>query len=98
MMRRFFAVWPFFFMHSENDPAYWTDTIIGAAIEVHRVLGPCLSEATYDEALRIELSLRDIPYERQVCFPVVYKNHRLRNSYRIDLIVAKVVVVEIKTV
>jgi GxxExxY protein len=79
----------------DHDPL--TEQIIGGAIEVHRVLGPGLLEANYEEALCIELSDAGLPYTRQVPVPVTYKG-RLIGQYRPDLIVAGQVVVEIKSV
>lgn len=75
-----------------------TQAIIGAAIEVHRALGPGLLESAYEECTCRELSLREIPYERQVELPVEYKGIRLDCGYRLDLVVAKLVVVELKAV
>ena len=75
-----------------------TETIIGAAIEVHRALGPGLLESAYEECLCRELSLRGIPFERQRSLPVEYKGLRLDCGYRLDLLVADTVVVEIKAV
>jgi len=75
-----------------------TEAIIGAAIEVHKHLGPGLLESTYEECLCEELSLRKIPFKRQVALPVVYKGKKLDAGYRIDLLVNNEVVVELKTV
>src|SRR5689334_22769666 len=75
-----------------------TQSIIGAAIEVHRHLGPGLLESAYEECLCEELSLRKIPFVRQAALPVVYKNKKLDIGYRIDLLVNDEVVVELKTV
>ena len=75
-----------------------TQAIIGAAIEVHRALGPGLLESAYEECLCRELSLRQIPFERQRSLPMNYKGLRLDCGYRIDLLVADMVVVEIKAV
>jgi GxxExxY protein len=75
-----------------------TEAIIGAAIEVHRVLGPGLLESAYEECLCRELTLRGISFERQVELPVYYKGVRLDCGYRIDLLVEKQVVAEIKAV
>jgi GxxExxY protein len=75
-----------------------TSAIIGAAIEVHRALGPGLLESAYEECLCRELSLRRIPFERQRPLPVEYKGLRLDCGYRIDLLMADTVVVEIKAV
>ncbi|NOU35371.1 MAG: GxxExxY protein [Kiritimatiellaceae bacterium] len=70
--------------------------IIGAAIEVHRVLGSGLLESAYEEALCYELELRGISYERQKYRPLNYKNKVLKTDYRIDLLVDGKVVIEIK--
>jgi GxxExxY protein len=75
-----------------------TEAIIGAAIEVHRHLGPGLLESAYEECLCEELLLRKIPFKRQVVLPVTYKSKKLDIGYRIDLLVNDEVVVELKTV
>ena len=75
-----------------------TSTIIAAAIEVHRALGPGLLESVYEECLCRELSLSGIAFERQKSISVEYKGIRLDGGYRIDLLVANSVVVEIKSV
>jgi GxxExxY protein len=75
-----------------------TESIIGAAIEVHRHLGPGLLESVYEECMRQEFRLRDIPFLAQVELPVVYKGFETGGKYRIDLIVANEVVVELKAV
>jgi GxxExxY protein len=75
-----------------------TEAIIGAAIEVHRALGPGLLESTYESCLCRELEIRGLRFERQVALPVEYKGERLDCGYRLDLVVEDVVVVEIKSV
>ena len=70
--------------------------IIGAAIEVHRHLGPGLLESAYEEALCHELDLRGIKYERQKFQGLTYKGKQLKTDYRIDLLVEKKVIVENK--
>ncbi len=75
-----------------------TEAIIGAAIEVHRHLGPGLLESAYEECLCEELSLRRLTYKRQVALPVTYKGKKLEVGYRIDILVNNEVVVELKTV
>jgi GxxExxY protein len=74
-----------------------TEKIIGAAIEVHRILGPGLLESIYEEALAIELELRGIPFQRQVEIDVQYKGHTIKGQ-RLDLLVEEQVVVELKSV
>ncbi len=75
-----------------------TELVIGAAIEVHKALGPGLLESAYEECLCRELTLRGIPFERQRPLPVGYKGVKLDCGYRLDLLVADAVVVEIKAV
>ena len=80
----------------ENDPL--TEKIIGAAIEVHRVLGPGLLESAYEECLCHELRLRGMAFTRQQPLPVVYKGVHLDCGYRLDVLVEGSVIVELKTV
>src|SRR5437016_13759793 len=75
-----------------------TEKVIGAAIEVHRELGPGLLESCYEECLCHELTLRGLKFARQVALPVEYEGVTLDCGYRIDLIVENAVVIEIKTV
>ena len=72
--------------------------IIGAAIEVHKHLGPGLLESAYEECLCCELGLRGIKFQRQVALPLNYKCIKLDCGYRMDLLVEDKVVVELKTV
>jgi GxxExxY protein len=74
-----------------------TEKIIGAAIEVHRLIGPGLLESIYEEALCVELQLRGISFQRQVEVDVDYKGHIIKGQ-RIDLLVAGEVIVELKAV
>jgi len=74
-----------------------TERIIGAAIEVHRVLGPGLLESIYEEALCREFDLRNIRCERQPALDVIYKGHVIK-GLRVDILVEGSVVVEIKSV
>jgi len=74
-----------------------TGKIIGAAIEVHKTLGgPGLLEGVYEEALAWELELRGLLVERQVHVPIQYKNRNLATPLRLDMLVEKQVVVEVK--
>ena len=75
-----------------------TGAVIGAASEVHRILGPGLLESAYQECLARELVLRQIPFERERPVPRAYKGIRLECGYRVDLLVAQSVVVEIKAI
>ncbi|WP_237051461.1 GxxExxY protein [Magnetospirillum sp. ME-1] len=72
--------------------------VIGLAIEVHRALGPGLLESAYEQCLAHELELNEIPFKRQVPVPVVYKGMKLDCAYRLDLVVADALVLEIKAV
>ena len=74
-----------------------TERIIGAAIEVHRILGPGLLESIYEEALAHELELQGVPFQRQITVDVSYKG-KVICGQRIDLVVANEVVVEIKSI
>ena len=82
---------------TEVDLNTITERIIEAAIEVHKVLGPGLMESAYEECLCRELALCGIGVERQLQLPVEYKGVRLDCNYRVDLLVAQSVVVEIKS-
>jgi GxxExxY protein len=75
-----------------------THDTIGAAIEVHRQLGPGLLESAYRECLTKEFMLRGIPFERERGVPVEYKGVLLDAGYRLDFLVAGCVVVEIKAI
>ncbi|MEN6625981.1 MAG: GxxExxY protein [Candidatus Sumerlaeia bacterium] len=75
-----------------------SESIIGAAIEVHRALGPGLLESVYEECLCHELKLRGIPFERQIPLPVRYKGATMDCGYRLDVLVDGKIVVELKTV
>ena len=72
--------------------------MIGAAIEVHRQLGPGLLESAYEACLAYELAQRGLDAWRQVELPVVYKGAKVDCGYRIDLLVGNEVVVEVKSV
>ena len=75
-----------------------TQAVIGAAIEVHRRLGPGLLESAYEECLCHELQLRGMSFQRQVALPVEYKGVRLDCGYRLDIIVEDTLVLELKAV
>ena len=75
-----------------------TEKIIGAAIEVHRALGPGLLESAYEECLCRELDLRGLKFQRQVPLPVEYKGVKLDCGYRLDLIVEDEVILELKCI
>jgi len=75
-----------------------THEIIGAAMEVHKRLGPGLLESAYEECLSHELRLRNLKVEQQIGIPVVYKEVKLECGYRLDLLVEGRVVVELKSI
>ena len=75
-----------------------TENVIGAAMEVHRALGPGLLESTYEMCLCRELALRDLRFERQKPIAVEYKGVKLDCGYRADLVVEDAVLVEIKAI
>ncbi|MGH9866206.1 MAG: GxxExxY protein [Candidatus Acidiferrales bacterium] len=80
---------------SENEI---TRAIIGSAIEVHKLLGPGLLESAYEECLCHEFALRRITFEKQKPVPLIYKETKLDCGFRLDLLVEKTVVVELKSV
>ena len=73
-----------------------TGNVIGAAIEVHKYLGPGLLESVYEECLAAELRDRNINYERQKELPIIYKEKKLDCNYRVDLIISDSLIVELK--
>lgn len=75
-----------------------TRQIIGAAIEVHRQLGPGLLESAYEECLCHELTVRKVNFERQKPIPLVYKDAKLDCGYRLDILVEGKIVVELKSI
>jgi len=75
-----------------------TKEIIGAAIEVHKTIGPGLLEGVYEECLCHELKLRNLSFERQIVVPVTYKDVILDCGYRLDLLVENTVILELKSV
>jgi len=80
----------------QKDPR--TGPIVGAAIEVHRALGPGLLESAYEECLCHELHLRGLAFQRQVDLPVPYKGLKLDCGYKMDVVVADEVVLELKSI
>lgn len=80
---------------NENDI---TGEIIGAAIEVHRAMGPGLLESVYEDCLSMEFKLRNIPYERQKNVSLTYRGRPVATDLKLDLLVNSTVVVELKTV
>ena len=81
---------------TQRDPR--TYKIIGAAMEVHRQLGCGFLESVYQEAFALELKNREVPFRRELIFPVSYKGHRLSCQYRPDFICFDSVIVELKAI
>jgi len=79
-------------------PDTLTGAVVGAAIDVHRGLGPGLLESVYDQCLAWELRTRQIPFKRQVPVAVTYKDIQFGIGYRVDFLVADQLVVELKAV
>ncbi len=80
------------------DINYLTGEIIGAAIEVHKALGPGLLESAYEECLCREFGLRQLHFKRQQAIPVEYKGVKLDCGYRIDFLIEDLVILELKPV
>jgi len=80
-----------------NDKAdYLSHQVVGAAMDVHRILGPGLLESAYEECLCRELALRNIPYMRQVVLSLEYKGIHIDCANRIDILVDECLILEIK--
>ena len=75
-----------------------TEKIIGAAIEVHKTLGPGLLESAYQECLLFELKNLGLEVKKEISLPIIYKDIKLDHGYRIDLLVENKIVLELKTV
>jgi len=73
-----------------------SNEVIGAAIEVHRVLGPGLLESVYSRCLHMELESRGLQVAREVSIPLSYKGYSFENAYRLDLLVENELIVEAK--
>ena len=90
------------YLQGTKDPKASADTlsydVLGAAINVHRELGPGLLESAYEACLCRELCLRDIKYERQVPLPLRYRGMAVDCGYRVDLIVGGLILIEVKAV
>jgi len=80
----------------QRDP--FTEKVIGCAIEVHRTLGPGLLESTYQQCLAYELNKSGIPFKLEESMPVTYKDVKLDCGYRVDVLVDKRLILELKSV
>ena len=85
-------------MRAEAELNEITEKIIGAAIEVHRALGPGLLESAYESCLAFELLQRGLHFEQQKPLPIIYKQVRLDCGYRLDFVVEESVVIELKAI
>ena len=74
-----------------------SSNIIGAAIEVHKTLGPGLLESVYEQGICHEMSLRRLSFERQKPLPVIYKGMKLDCGYRLDVVVEREIILELKS-
>jgi len=74
-----------------------SSNIIGAAIEVHKTLGPGLLESAYEQGICHEMSLRRLSFERQKSLPVIKKGIKLDCGYRLDVVVQKAIILELKS-
>jgi GxxExxY protein len=81
-----------------EDPNYITEKIIGSAIAVHKILGPGLLESAYEECLCYELKNNGLVFSKQVSIPIIYKEIQLECGYRIDILVEKSIIIELKAV
>ena len=73
-----------------------TEIVIGCAIEVHRNLGPGLSESAYKECLLYELRTQGVVAEKEISLPIIYKEIKIDHGYRIDLLIENRIVIELK--
>lgn len=86
-------------MHADYTRAdSWSNRVIGAAIEVHRIKGPGLLESIYQRCLERELEMLQIPYQRQVEIPIEYKGLVFEEPLRLDLLVDSCLIIELKAV
>jgi GxxExxY protein len=83
-------------MRNFDDINKLTGEVIGAAIEFHKRLGPGLLESAYEECLCHELKLKEIPFEKQKELPIEYKGVKIKCGYKLDVIVANNLILELK--
>ena len=83
---------------SRNDLNALTEKVIGAAIEVHRILGPGLLESVYRECLAVELTTQGLTFKSEQRIPMEYKGHPIKGTLQIDLLIEDCLVVELKAV
>lgn len=80
-----------------NDLNALSNKIIGAALEVHQILGPGLLESTYQDALMTELCFRGMNARKEVSVPLMYKGKHISTAYRADIIVEDAIILELKS-
>ena len=80
----------------KNEIEFFAHEIVGAALEVHKQMGPGLLESVYVECMRKELDLRNISAQRQVQLPLLYKGIRLNKEFYIDLLIEELIIIEVK--
>jgi len=85
-------------LYGEEEWNILSERILDSCMEVHRQLGPGLLESVYEECLALELSDRGLAFERQIPVPVVYKGRLATTPFRLDLLVEKTVIVELKAI
>ncbi len=86
-------------MHIKFETAdQWTNTAIGAAIEVHNIKGPGLLESIYEKCMLRELQLRNVPCENQINIPIEYKGYVFEESLRLDIIIDRCLILELKSI
>ncbi|MEZ5338232.1 MAG: GxxExxY protein [bacterium] len=85
-------------METTDNRDQLSQAAIGAAIEVHRILGPGLMESTYESCLAYELSLRNVPFAQQLSLPVNYKDHVVSSALKMDFVVDNALILELKAV
>lgn len=96
----FFSPFNFFYCMSQTSFILQEESynVIGACMEVHRVLGHGFSEAVYKEALEIEFRLRGIPFEREKRFEILYKDQRIARYFIADFVVYGQIILEVKCI
>jgi len=82
----------------KEEADYLSNKVVGAAIEVHKYLGPGLLESAYEECLCRELTIQRLPFERPLPLPVDYKGARLDCGYRLDIVVNDLIILELKSI
>ena len=82
----------------QTDINQLSERVIGACIEVHKILGPGLYEHVYADCLALEMKAVQIPFERELQVPIAYKGYSAQNAFRLDFLIDRRLVVELKSV